>query len=125
MGAYGAALYSKKCEKSGIISPEALKSFTHTAKSAVCQGCTNHCRLTVNSFGDGKKFISGNQCEKGLGKATAGEQLPNLYEFKRNYLTRLKSEEGTRGTVGMRLALGMYDAFAALARCVYQSSALM
>ena len=109
MGAYGAALYSKKCEKSGIISPEALKTFTHTAKSAVCQGCTNHCRLTVNSFGDGKKFISGNQCEKGLGKATAGEQLPNLYEFKRNYLTSLKSEEGTRGTVGMPLALGMYE----------------
>lgn len=109
MGAYGAALYSKKCEKSGIISPEALKSFTHTAKSAVCQGCTNHCRLTVNSFGDGKKFISGNQCEKGLGKATAGEQLPNLYEFKRNYLTSLKSEEGARGTVGMPLALGMYE----------------
>ena len=109
MGAYGAALYSKKCEKSGIISPEALKSFTHTAKSAVCQGCTNRCRLTVNSFGDGKKFISGNQCEKGLGKATAGEQLPNLYEFKRNYLTSLKSEEGKRGTVGMPLALGMYE----------------
>ena len=109
MGAYGAALYSKKCEKSGIISPEDLKCFTHTAKSAVCQGCTNHCRLTVNSFGDGKKFISGNQCEKGLGKATAGEQLPNLYEFKRNYLTSLKSEEGARGTVGMPLALGMYE----------------
>ena len=109
MGAYGAALYSKKCEKSGIIPPEALKSFTHTAKSAVCQGCTNRCRLTVNSFGDGKRFISGNQCEKGLGKATAGEQLPNLYEFKRNYLTSLKSENGARGTVGMPLALGMYE----------------
>lgn len=63
----------------------------------------------MNSFGDGKKFISGNQCEKGLGKATAGEQQPNLYEFKRNYITRLKSEEGTRGTVGMPLALGMYE----------------
>lgn len=109
MGAYGAALYSKKCEKSNIIDSEALKSFAHTSKSAVCQGCTNHCRLTVNSFGDGKKFISGNQCEKGLGKAVTEEPLPNLYEFKRNYLTSLKSEEGTRGTVGLPLALGMYE----------------
>ena len=109
MGAYGAALYSKKRRKSNIIDRESLKSFTHTSKSAVCQGCTNHCRLTVNSFGDGKKFISGNQCEKGLGKATAQELLPNLYEFKRNYLTSLKSEEGTRGTVGLPLALGMYE----------------
>ena len=109
MGAYGAALYSKKCKKSKIIDSESLKSFTHTSKSAVCQGCTNHCRLTVNSFGDGKKFISGNQCEKGLGKTVTEEPLPNLYEFKRNYLTALKSEEGTRGTVGLPLALGMYE----------------
>lgn len=109
MGAYGAALYSKKCEKSNIIDSETLKSFAHTSKSTVCQGCTNHCRLTVNSFGDGKKFISGNQCEKGLGKAVTEEPLPNLYEFKRNYLTSLKSEEGTRGTVGLPLALGMYE----------------
>lgn len=109
MGAYGAALYSKNCGKSNVIDSEALKSFIHTSKSAVCQGCTNHCRLTVNCFGDGKRFISGNQCEKGLGKAVTEEPLPNLYEFKRNYLTSLKSEEGTRGTVGLPLALGMYE----------------
>ena len=109
MGAYGAALYSKRCAESNIIDSETLKGFAHTSKSAVCQDCTNHCRLTVNSFGDGKKFISGNQCEKGLGKAVTEEPLPNLYEFKRSYLTSLKSEEGTRGTVGLPLALGMYE----------------
>lgn len=109
MGAYGAALYSKKCRGSSIISREKLKNFVHTSKSAVCQGCTNHCRLTVNTFGDGKRFISGNQCEKGLGKDTPTQSLPNLYEFKRNYLTSIKSEEGKRGTMGLPLALGMYE----------------
>ena len=109
MGAYGAALYSKKCRGSTIISRENLKNFVHTSKSAVCQGCTNHCRLTVNTFGDGKRFISGNQCEKGLGKDTPTQSLPNLYEFKRNYLTSIKSEEGTRGIMGLPLALGMYE----------------
>lgn len=110
MGAYGAALYSKKCSSSQIITSEKLKTFTHTSKSAVCRGCTNHCRLTVNSFGDGKSFISGNQCEKGLGKASVAEPLPNLYEFKRNYLTSLKaSSDGRRGTIGLPLALGMYE----------------
>ena len=109
MGAYGAALYSKKCRGSSIISREKLKNFVHTSKSAVCQGCTNHCRLTVNTFGDGKRFISGNQCEKGLGKDTPTQSLPNLYEFKRNYLTSIKSEDGKRGTMGLPLALGMYE----------------
>ena len=109
MGAYGAALYSKKCRGSSIISREKLKNFVHTSKSAVCQGCTNHCRLTVNTFGDGKRFISGNQCEKGLGKDTPTQSLPNLYEFKRNFLTSIKSEEGKKGTMGLPLALGMYE----------------
>lgn len=109
MGAYGAALYSKRAAKSSVITAEALKGFTHTAKSAVCNGCTNHCRLTVNMFGDGKRFISGNQCEKGLGQGTREDELPNLYEFKRNYLTGLKSQRGGRGKLGLPLALGMYE----------------
>ena len=109
MGAYGAALYSKKCENSTLITEDGLKNFTHTSKSTVCGGCTNHCRLTVNTFSDGKRFISGNQCEKGLGGGAGAEHLPNLYEFKRNYLTALKSETGKRGKLGLPLALGMYE----------------
>ncbi len=109
MGAYGAALYSKRAKGSNIIDKTALQSFVHTSKATVCKGCTNHCRLTVNSFGDGKKFISGNQCERGLGKEHGEEALYNLYEFKRNYLTSLRSKDGGRGTIGLPLALGMYE----------------
>ncbi len=108
MGAYGAALFSMKSKQSSLISPENLKNFVHESKSAVCNGCTNHCRLTVNSFGDGKKYISGNQCEKGLGKANS-ENLPNLHEIKRNLLTSTESKKGSRGTLGIPLALGMYE----------------
>ena len=109
MGAYGAALYSKKCENSTLITEDGLKNFTHTSKSTVCGGCTNHCRLTVNTVSDGKRFIAGHPCEKGLGGGAGAELLPNLYEFKRNYLTSLKSETGKRGKLGLPLALGMYE----------------
>ncbi len=112
MGAYGAALYSKKCTQSQLISPEKLASFVHTAQPAVCKGCTNHCRLTVNRFGDGKPYISGNQCEKGAGLRTSGAPLPNLYAFKRDYLTEVAQKtctSGTRGKLGLPLALGMYE----------------
>ncbi|MBE6727097.1 MAG: 2-hydroxyglutaryl-CoA dehydratase [Ruminococcaceae bacterium] len=111
MGAYGAALYSKKCVSSSIISADALESFIHTARSAVCQGCTNHCHLTVNKFGDGKQFISGNQCEKGAGIKLDSEPLPNLHAFKRDYLLNLpKNQNGKRGIrIGLPLALGMYE----------------
>lgn len=111
MGAYGAALRALKLEKSSIISREALASFEHTSKSTVCRGCTNNCHLTVNTFSGGRKFISGNQCQKGLGISEAKEELPNLHEFKRNYLTNLPAATGkhTRGTVGLPLSLGMYE----------------
>ncbi len=113
MGAYGAALYSMKLGESTILGRDALTRFAHTSKSTVCKGCTNHCHLTVNQFSEGKPLISGNQCGKGLGLSDAGEEIPNLHAFKRSYLhtlsERYPSAEGTRGTVGLPLALGMYE----------------
>ena len=114
MGAFGAALYAKslKLSRSGTISREELADFTHTAKAATCGGCTNRCRLTVNTFSSGKKFISGNQCEKGAGISLSEDNiLPNLYAYKRNKIEELSRNtgEGARGTVGLPLALGMYE----------------
>ena len=109
MGAYGAALYAMDLRESTLISPEDLRAFQHTAKAAVCQGCANHCRLTVNSFGESKKkFISGNQCQKGLGLG-GGEELPNLHAWKRDALLSPSPGAEVRGTIGLPLALGMYE----------------
>ncbi len=112
MGAYGAALYSMRLAKSTIISSDDLRAFKHTSTAAICRGCTNHCHLTVNTFTGGKKFISGNQCQKGLGLEKASEEIPNLHEFKRKFLTGLSERQpmaATRGTVGLPLSLGMYE----------------
>ena len=111
MGAFGAALFVKKLnpDKSETMSLDELKSFTHSAKSATCNGCGNHCRLTVNIFGDGGRFISGNQCEKGAGAKSSVEDLPDLYEFKRSMFDKIATHGGNRGTIGLPLALGMYE----------------
>ena len=108
MGAYGAALYAMDLRESTLLSPAGLENFVHTAKAAVCQGCANHCRLTVNSFGGGKKYISGNQCQKGLGAAQP-EEVPNLHAWKREALLALQPGAEIRGTIGLPLALGMYE----------------
>ena len=119
MGAYGAALYAKARggEGSTIITAEALKSFAHTSKAATCKGCTNNCRLTVNTFSNGEKYVSGNKCERGAGLSALADKLdiiPNLHRFKRDKLEALmkdtgEGEDGIRGTVGLPLALGMYE----------------
>lgn len=110
MGAYGAAIYAEGLglEESSLLSLEELKNFTHKSKASVCQGCTNHCSLTVNTFSDGGKFISGNRCEKMNSKGKTDDNL-NLFEFKRQYFLNLPSKEATGKVIGMPLQLGMYD----------------
>ena len=70
MGAFGAALAARDLglERSALLSPQALESFSHTAKPATCGLCTNHCSLTVNSFDGGRRFVSGNRCSRPLGE---------------------------------------------------------
>ena len=84
MGAFGCALYAKEHAGEGassIISAEDLENFSYTSKSAQCNGCTAHCQLNVINFGKGRRFISGNRCEKGGGTANRNT-VPNLYEYK-------------------------------------------
>ena len=108
MGAYGAALHSMKHVSSTLLDMEALESFSHTATAAVCKGCANHCRLTINRFASGEKYISGNQCQKGAGGKAASD-LPNLMEWKRSYLATLQPRPGKRGKLGIPLALSVYE----------------
>ncbi|MBR6205767.1 MAG: 2-hydroxyacyl-CoA dehydratase [Oscillospiraceae bacterium] len=109
MGAYGAALYARKFRKSTLLSRESLASFSHTSRAAVCRGCTNQCRLIINTFADGRRLISGNQCQRGLGLDAPDAELPNLYAYKRDYLAGLTGRPGKRGKIGIPMALGMYE----------------
>ncbi len=115
MGAFGAALFAKENEKSegsGIISPEMLLDFVHTAKSTTCKGCTNNCQLTVNTFAGGARYISGNKCQKGLGIAENDQDNINLHKFKRERLAHIAAgarKDSKFGTIGLPMALGMYE----------------
>ena len=114
MGAYGAALYAKerRPERSSIISHEDLDNFVHTSKVASCKGCTNNCRLTINTFANNERYISGNKCEKGAGIRKSPEDLlmPNLHEYKRSKIEELKPvEDPKRPKIGFPLSLGMYE----------------
>ena len=111
MGAFGAALYAKSLagERSDVLGPAELEKFTHTAKAAVCNGCTNHCKLTVNLFSGKERYISGNRCEKPLGKKKKTE-LPNACQFKLDRLGEYKPRKGAPlGRIGIPMGLNMYE----------------
>ena len=114
MGAFGAALYAKQTHKgegiSGILSYEDMKAFTYNIKSVTCNGCNNRCQLTVNDFGGGRRYIGGNRCEKPVTNKAQDDTL-NLYEYKLAKLAALPEGEGTRGTIGLPMALNMYEMY--------------
>lgn len=110
MGAYGAALYAKENApaESKMITAEGLAAFTHKAVAATCKRCTNKCSLTINTFGDGVRFVSGNKCEKGAGSTEAAD-LPNLMQYKYDYVAKYPLPSGERANIGIPLALNMYE----------------
>ena len=116
MGAFGAALIARERHEAGqpstMLSIEEINALTYTTKLARCQGCTNHCLLTINKFSDNRQYITGNRCERGLGKEKNKENIPNLFEYKNKrifYYEPLSSEDATRGTVGIPRVLNMYE----------------
>ena len=114
MGAYGAALYAKNKSKgsgrSRLSDMKALKDFVHEIKVTSCGMCSNNCRLTVNSFGGGRKFIAGNRCERPITKKSQSNEL-NMYDVKLKMLEEYKPVEGLRGKLGMPMALNMFEMF--------------
>ena len=112
MGAFGAALAARNLglERSTLLGPEALETFSHTAKPVTCNLCTNHCALTVNTFDGGRRFISGNRCSRPLGKEKV--ELPDLYRYKYQKLRAMEGKgcgDGSRGRVGIPFGLNMYE----------------
>ncbi len=114
MGAYGAALYGKsrsqKESRSSVLNLSDLESFSNEVRNTVCQGCGNHCQLTVNRFADGSVYISGNRCEKPVtGKKSAEDR--SLYAFKRKKLQEYADRhvENPIGTIGIPRCLNMYE----------------
>ncbi|MBR7185917.1 MAG: 2-hydroxyacyl-CoA dehydratase [Clostridia bacterium] len=114
MGAFGAALYAKENTATGVListmlSEAELRNFSYGAKSVNCKGCTSHCSVNILTFSDGRKFISGNKCERGAGLKPANNPL-DLYAYKYQKLLSMPGHGmGKRGRVGIPLQLVMYE----------------
>ena len=114
MGAFGAALYAKESTRkdtliSSLATPAELDRFGYSSRSVMCKGCTSHCSVNILTFSDGRRFVSGNKCERGAGLPRP-KNVPDIYAYKYEKLLSLPSGlPGTRGRVGLPLQLVMYE----------------
>ncbi len=122
MGAFGAALIARERynyrkaageePQTTMLSVDEILNFSFTTSMGRCGRCTNNCVLTINKFADGRRYISGNRCEKALGGEAKNKDIPNLFAYKLNRMFNyepLSEEEAVRGTVGIPRVLNMYE----------------
>ncbi len=118
MGAFGAALIARERflaetdYETTMLSLDRINALQFETSMAKCKGCTNSCRLTINKFTGGRQYISGNRCERGIGKKKNENNVPNLYEYKLHRVfdyEPLSPDNAPRGQVGIPRVLNMYE----------------
>ncbi|MDO5417002.1 MAG: acyl-CoA dehydratase activase-related protein [Lachnospiraceae bacterium] len=129
MGAFGAALiarerYQAACTgrqdegseaapvKTSMLPMQKILDLTYRTVMTRCQGCLNHCVLTINQFDGGRQFVTGNRCERGLGQHKAKKEVPNLFDYKYHRMfdyQPLDADQAPRGQVGIPRVLNMYE----------------
>ncbi len=113
MGAFGAALFAMENIRgeSTTATAEELESFGYTSRGANCGKCTSNCNINVIGFSDGRRFISGNKCERGAGMKPLLEDM-DIYAYKQSRLYECVTGMPAgkpKGRVGLPMQLGMFE----------------
>lgn len=116
MGAFGAALIARErgaaFVRGGLVGPGELDGFRADSAMRRCGLCGNNCMLTVNRFGDGREYITGNRCERGAGGEKNPDGATNLFEYKLERVFGYKPlplDRAERGRVGLPRVLNLYE----------------
>ncbi|MEA4815369.1 MAG: acyl-CoA dehydratase activase-related protein [Lachnospiraceae bacterium] len=116
MGAFGAAIIAKEEYEEGyestLLSLYEMNSLKIDTSFVRCGRCENNCLLTVNNFSNGRKFITGNRCEKGMGGSRKKSNAPNLFEYKLKRLfdyEALDESKAPLGNIGIPRVLNMWE----------------
>ncbi len=117
MGAFGAALIARKRyhgQTSTMLSFDDIINLEYKTTLTRCGRCTNNCLLTINNFSGGRRFISGNRCERGLGQEKKQEDVPNLFKYKFDRMfgyEPLDPNKAPHGVIGIPRVLNIYENF--------------
>ncbi len=115
MGAFGAALIARDRydgQAPTLLPMEEILSLKWKTATTHCGGCENRCMLTISTFPGGRRHVTGNRCERGLGQPKAKNPAPNAaaYKLRRMFdYQPLPPESAPRGVVGIPRVLNMWE----------------
>ncbi len=113
MGAWGCALHAAKHHGKVITLNDMLAMASYTTCTFNCRGCENCCEIHQYNFGNGRKYYSGNRCEKHFNNSgetkTVGQ---NMYMVKNDLLFARKAEISfSKLIIGIPRVLNMYEEY--------------
>ena len=110
MGAFGCALYASRHPGQATTLDGLLGKAAFSTRELHCKGCENRCRVTAYTFDNGRRYYSGNRCERVF---TNGENhLPalNAYPWKEQLLFDRKANPSAGFlTIGIPRCLNMFE----------------
>jgi len=113
MGAFGAALIARQRyhgQETTTLSLDNIVALTYTTATARCGRCQNNCLLTVNKFPGGRRHVTGNRCERGLGGDANKDRAPNMVAWKQKRMFDYPPlENAPRGVIGIPRVLNIYE----------------
>ena len=112
MGAYGCALYAARRmeEETPVTLDELTGRATFSTRELHCKGCQNQCRVTAYTFGNGRRYYSGNRCERVFTNGESSAQGLNAYKEKEQLLfDRPCSAPDGALTIGIPRCLNMFE----------------
>ncbi|MED9996139.1 MAG: acyl-CoA dehydratase activase-related protein [Paludibacteraceae bacterium] len=113
MGALGCALYAAEHQGQEILLDDMLQLAHYATRALRCAGCENTCEVIQYQFTSGKKYYSGNRCEKyfnaNLSAKIKGE---NAFQIKNKLLfNRQTAIEKPLLKLGIPKVLNMFEEF--------------
>lgn len=113
MGAFGCALYAMKHQGMPVVLDEIIDKAHYSSRFLNCKGCDNQCPVTCYQFDNGRKYYSGNRCEKVFTNGEKGKTNgENVYRRKNELLFQRNAEiERPRLTIGIPRCLNMYEEY--------------
>ena len=113
MGAMGCALYALEHGGRAVPLAEVGRRAACTMRERQCRGCENQCHVTQYDFGGGRRYYSGNRCEKVFSNRGRDEQPGlNVYADKLRLLfDRDCTVADPVAVVGIPRCLNMYEEY--------------
>jgi len=121
MGAYGAALLAKEAYDADPVTVHPFDLSTierctdYQKREIECHGCTNRCGVSIFSFSGGRRFFTGNKCERHFGNSGGtGKRGINLFTERNRLLFEdvPRAEAPMTGVrIGIPRILEMYETF--------------